>query len=182
LNLAVGSAVGLDGPARLVAERLEHLVVVAVLGDVVVPVGPETREDLGGDRAAAALAAPVVLPLPPRRDPGAPEPAAAGPVRHPRPDLADLPRPSPSLGLFIISGEGFGGGEGGGAGLDAAAAAPTAAAYCKAGLALGCGGCCWRGWEVWRVTELTGRGNGDDASLAAGAVFFTGSRTHSFRF
>ena len=128
-DLAVGGAVGLDGPAGLVAERLEHLVVVAVLGEVVVAVGPEAGEDLGGDRAAAALPAAVVLALPPRRDPGAPEPAAAaGPraARHlrisricpraaPRARLAPRgrrwPRPRP-LALFIISREELGGGAG----------------------------------------------------------------------
>ena len=94
--LAVGGAVGLDGPAGLVAERLEHLVVVAVLGEVVVAVGPESGEDLGGDRAAPALPAAVVLALPPRGHPGAPDPGGGSPgaARHRRPrapDLADLP-------------------------------------------------------------------------------------------
>ena len=54
-NLAVGCAVGLDDPPRLVAERLEDLVVVAVLGEVVVAVGPEAGVDLGRDRPAPAL-------------------------------------------------------------------------------------------------------------------------------
>jgi len=127
-SLAVGGAVGLDGPAGLVAERLEHLVVVAVLGEVVVAVGPEAGEDLGGDRAAAALPVAVVLALPPRRDPGAPEPAAAPrAARHRRPGrrisricpglllaaAAGLARP---LALFIISGEELGGGAGGAGG------------------------------------------------------------------
>ena len=127
---AVGGAVGLDDPSGLVAERLEHLVVVAVLGEVVVAVGPEAGEDLGGDRAAAALPAAVVLALPPRRDPGAPEPAAAPrAVRHRRPAgrisricppsglllaaAAGLARPP---ALFIISGEELGGGAGGAGG------------------------------------------------------------------
>jgi hypothetical protein len=67
--LAVGGAVGLDDPAGLVAERLEHLVVVAVLGQLVAAVRAEAGEDLGGDRAAAALPALVVLALPPRGHP-----------------------------------------------------------------------------------------------------------------
>ena len=66
-DLAVGGAVGLDGPAGLVAERLEHLVVVAVLGELVVTERAEPREDLGGDGPAPALAPLVVLPLLPRR-------------------------------------------------------------------------------------------------------------------
>jgi hypothetical protein len=135
-----------------VAERLEHLVVVAVLGEVVVPVGPEAGEDVGGDRAPPALAAPVVVALPPRRDPGAPEPpaAAAGPVRHP-PDLADLPPSAPrvvSLGLFIIYGEEFGGGGGGGVGRGRSRPPLMAAAYCNAGLA--------RWWWWWMLLLLAG--------------------------
>jgi hypothetical protein len=83
--LAVGGAVGLDDPAGLVAERLEHLVVVAVLGQLVAAVRAEAGEDLGGDRAAAALPALVVLALPPRGHPAprasrAQAPAAA--ARH----------------------------------------------------------------------------------------------------
>ena len=54
-DLAVGGAVGLDGPAGLVAERLEHLVVVAVLGELVAAASAEVGEDLGGDGPAPAL-------------------------------------------------------------------------------------------------------------------------------
>jgi hypothetical protein len=67
--LAVGGAVGLDGPACLVAEHPEHLIVVAVPGQLVVAVGAQPAEDLRRDRTPAALAAPVVLPLLPRRHP-----------------------------------------------------------------------------------------------------------------
>jgi hypothetical protein len=91
--LAVGGAVGLDDPAGLVAERLEHLVVVAVLGQLVPAVRAEAREDLGGDRAAPPLPPLVVLALPPRGHPaGAPHAqrpssasAAAAAARHASP-------------------------------------------------------------------------------------------------
>ena len=68
-HLSVGGAVVLDDPARLAAERLEHLVVVAVLGQLVVAERAEAREDLGGDGPPPALPALVVLPLLPRRRP-----------------------------------------------------------------------------------------------------------------
>jgi hypothetical protein len=68
-HLPVGGAVVLDDPPRLAAERLEHLVVVAVLGQLVVAEGAEAREDLGGDGPPPALPALVVLPLLPRRRP-----------------------------------------------------------------------------------------------------------------
>jgi hypothetical protein len=57
-----------------------------VLGEVVVAVGPEAGEDLGGDRAAPALPAAVVLALPPRGHPGAPDPGRGSPgaARHRR--------------------------------------------------------------------------------------------------
>jgi hypothetical protein len=83
--LAVGGAIGLDDPPRLVAERLEHLVVVAVLGQPVPAVRAQASEDLGRDRAAAAL---VVLSLPPRGRPASP--AAAGSPRHERPSAPAL--------------------------------------------------------------------------------------------
>jgi hypothetical protein len=68
-HLPVGGAVVLDDPPRLAAERLEHLVVVAVLGQLVVAERAEAREDLGGDGPPPALPALVVLPLLPRRRP-----------------------------------------------------------------------------------------------------------------
>jgi hypothetical protein len=86
--LAVGGAIGLDDPPRLVAERLEHLVVVAVLGQPVPAVRAQASEDLGRDRAAAALPALVVLSLPPRGRPASP--AAAGSPRHERPSAPAL--------------------------------------------------------------------------------------------
>jgi hypothetical protein len=76
--LAVGGAVGLDGPACLVAERPEHLIVVAVPGQLVVPEVAQPGEDLRRDRPPAALPDPVVLPLPPRRHP--PRASAVGPT------------------------------------------------------------------------------------------------------
>ena len=65
--LAVGGAIFFDGPAGFGADGFENFVVVAVLGELVVAVEAEAGEDLGGDGAAAALAALVVLPLLPRR-------------------------------------------------------------------------------------------------------------------
>jgi hypothetical protein len=76
--LAVGGAVGLHGPAGLLAQRLEHVVVVAVPAESVVAVGAQAGEDLGRDRAAPALPPPVVLALPPRRHPRCPGPGPAG--------------------------------------------------------------------------------------------------------
>lgn len=73
--LAIGGAVGVDGPASLVAESLEDLIVVAVLGERVVPVEAESGEHLGGVRPPPPFTALVVLPLLPRRRPR--------PSRHP---------------------------------------------------------------------------------------------------
>jgi hypothetical protein len=64
--LAVCGAIFLDGPAGFGADGFEDFVVVAVFGEFVVAVEAEAGEDLGGDGAAAALAALVVLPLLPR--------------------------------------------------------------------------------------------------------------------
>jgi hypothetical protein len=64
-DLAVGGAVVLDGPAGLGAHGLEHFVVVAVLGQLVVAVAAQPGEDLGRDGAPAPLPPLVVLALPP---------------------------------------------------------------------------------------------------------------------
>lgn len=74
-HLAIGGAVGLNGPAGLVAESFEYLIVVAVLGEGIVPVEAEAGEYLGGVGPSPPLPALVVLPLLPRRHPR--------PSRHP---------------------------------------------------------------------------------------------------
>lgn len=68
-DLAVGGAVVLDGPAGLGAHGLEHLVVVAVLGQLVVAVEAQPGEDLGRDGTPAPLPPLVVLALLPRGQP-----------------------------------------------------------------------------------------------------------------
>lgn len=71
-DLAIGGAVGLHDPAGFVAESFENLIVVAVLGERVVPVEAEAREYFGGDGSPPPLPALVVLPLLPRRRPRPP--------------------------------------------------------------------------------------------------------------
>lgn len=71
-DLAIGGAVVLNGPTSLVAEGLEHLVVVAVLRELVVAVEAEPGEYLGGDGPPPPLPALVVLPLLPARHPPPP--------------------------------------------------------------------------------------------------------------
>lgn len=68
-DLAVGGAVGLDGPASLVAESLEDLIVIAVLGKLVASVHPQSREYLRRYRPPPPLPLLVVLPLLPCRKP-----------------------------------------------------------------------------------------------------------------
>jgi hypothetical protein len=69
-NLAVRGSVRLNDPSSLVAQCLQDLVVVTVLGKVVVAVHPKPRVYLCRDRSPPALPSPVVLPLPPRRNTG----------------------------------------------------------------------------------------------------------------
>ena len=64
--LAVSSTVFFDGPTSFWAEGFQHLVVVAVLGQVEVPLSSETRVYLSSDGSSPPLPPPVVLPLPPR--------------------------------------------------------------------------------------------------------------------
>ena len=69
IHLAVGGTVLLDDPTGLVADGLEDLVVVAVLGELVVSVRPKPGVDLGGDRPPPPLPPLVVLPLLPGWEP-----------------------------------------------------------------------------------------------------------------
>lgn len=59
--LAVGGAVGFDGPTSLVAESFEDFIVVAVFGKLVVAVHPESREYFGGYGSPPPLSFLVVL-------------------------------------------------------------------------------------------------------------------------
>lgn len=75
--LAVSGAVRFDGPTGLVAESFEDLIIVAVLGELVVPVHSQTGEDLRRYSSSPSLSSLVVLSLLPRRH--------TRPVRHLRP-------------------------------------------------------------------------------------------------
>lgn len=68
-TLAIGGAVFFDDPAGLRAESFEDLVVVAVLGELVVSLSPETGVNLGCDGSSPPLPPLVVLSLLPRRSP-----------------------------------------------------------------------------------------------------------------
>lgn len=66
-DLAISSAILLNNPTSFTAESLEHFVIIAVLGELVVSLSSETGEDLGADGSPPALSPLVVLPLLPRR-------------------------------------------------------------------------------------------------------------------
>lgn len=65
-DLAISGAVLLNNPASFAAESLEHFIVIAVLGELVVPLSSEAGEDLGADGSPPPLPPLVVLPLLPR--------------------------------------------------------------------------------------------------------------------
>ena len=67
--LAIGGAVFFDGPTSFSAESLQDFVVVAVFGQIVVPLRPKTGVYLGCNGSPSPLSPPVVLSLPPRRFP-----------------------------------------------------------------------------------------------------------------
>lgn len=67
--LTVGGTVRFDDPTGLVAEGLEDLVVVAVLGELVVAVHSQAGKDLGRYSPPPPLPPLVVLPFLPRRQP-----------------------------------------------------------------------------------------------------------------
>lgn len=67
--LTICGAVGLDGPASLVGEGFEDLVVITVLRQLVVAVHSQAGEYLRRDRPPPPLPPLVVLPLLPRRHP-----------------------------------------------------------------------------------------------------------------
>jgi len=65
--LAVGVAFLVHDPASFRTQCLEDFVVVAMLGELVVPVRAQAREDLGRDGSSTPLPSLVVLPLLPSR-------------------------------------------------------------------------------------------------------------------
>lgn len=66
-SLAVGGAVLVHDPTSFRTQCLEHFVVVAMLGQLVVPVRTQACEDLGGYGSSTPLPSFVVLPLLPSR-------------------------------------------------------------------------------------------------------------------
>lgn len=67
--LAVRGAILFNSPPSFSTQSLEHLVVVAMLGQFIVPIQPQTGEYLGSDGSAPPLPPLVVLPLFPCRQP-----------------------------------------------------------------------------------------------------------------
>jgi len=65
--LAVGVAFLVYDPASFRTQCLEDFIVVAMLGELVVPVRAQAREDLGRDGSSTPLPSLVVLPLLPSR-------------------------------------------------------------------------------------------------------------------
>lgn len=67
--LSIGSAIFFHDPTSLCAQSLQHLVVVAVFGKLVVPLSSKAGVDLSSNRSPSSLSPLVVLPLFPRWHP-----------------------------------------------------------------------------------------------------------------